>query len=192
MIRGIIFDCFGVLITDALQALCDEHAVNPEAVDEVKRLIRAVNKGTVHPDDARPLIAEQFGLNEAAYALRLRTEEVKNRELLDYILTLRKCYKTALLSNIGTGSLRKRFTTAEQAMFFDAVVVSGEIGWAKPEQEAYKFAARQLGLNCAECVFIDDREIFCDAARLTGMRAVHYRSFTQCKDELEKLLASQS
>ena len=46
MIKAIIYDCFGVLITDRLQELRDEVAErNPSAANDMMELIRAVNKG---------------------------------------------------------------------------------------------------------------------------------------------------
>ncbi len=132
MIKAIIFDCFGVLITD---------------------------------------------------------REGKNQELLDYIVDLRKNYKTGLLSNISIGGLGARFSPEELTHHFDAVVASGEIGYAKPEAQAYEITADKLGARLDECVFIDDREDYCAGAKGVGMQAVLYQSFDQMKQDLSRLLA---
>ena len=42
---------------------------------------------------------------------------------------------------------------------------------AKPELEAYEYVADKLGVRLDECVFTDDRELFCEAARACGMQA---------------------
>lgn len=189
MIKGIIFDCFGVLLVDNLQLMCDDLAkVDTGAVAEVKRLVSLANRGVIMPMDARPLIAEKFGLNTEEYINRVTSGEGRNESLINYIPTLRKKYKTAMLSNIGKGSLQKRFTPNEFEELFDEVVASGEIGYAKPEARAYEIVAERLGVRLDEAVFTDDREVFCEAARSCGMKAILFENTEQFKRDLEKLL----
>jgi HAD superfamily hydrolase (TIGR01509 family) len=45
----------------------------------------------------------------------------------------------------------------------------------KPDPAAYELAARQLGREPEQVLFIDDRRINCDAARATGMAAIHFQ-----------------
>lgn len=190
MIRAIIFDCFGVLITDALEGILQTiHGRNPALAEQVRGLIRASNKGIIDPAESTRQIAELLGQSESDYRQNIADGEHKNNELLTYILRLRESHKTAMLSNIGRGSLAKRFSTDELKQYFDVVISSGDIGWAKPEPEAYQIAADRLGLRCTECVFIDDRELFCEGARATGMQAIVYRDFAQFSNDLGVLLS---
>jgi putative hydrolase of the HAD superfamily len=189
MIKAIIFDCFGVLVTDALQVIVDElRSRDPTGADEVVALVRSANRGIIHPDESSKRIAEILGLSIEDYRAEIREGEAKDMRLLGLAASLRPRYKTAILSNIGEGSLLKRFTNAELDESFDAVVASGEIGYAKPEPEAYEITADRLGVRLDECVFTDDRLEFCEAARAVGMRAIDYKNFSQFKAELEKLL----
>ena len=59
---------------------------------------------------------------------------------------------------------------------FDDVVVSAEVGLAKPDPEVFRLAARRLGLPPAECVFVDDWDVNVGAAREVGMAAILYRA----------------
>lgn len=188
--KAIIFDCFGVLITDSLQAMRDQLARHDvSAADEVKKIIGLSNRGVINPMEARPLLAEQFGLSLDDFVERLLSGEVKNYELMDYIAGLRKKYKTGILSNIGAGSLRKRFDEEELELHFDAVVASGEIGYSKPTLKAYEIAAQKLGVDPSECIFTDDRYAFCQAAQEAGMKAIVFEDFSQFKRELELMIA---
>ena len=58
---------------------------------------------------------------------------------------------------------------------FDDVVVSAEVGLAKPDPEVFRLAARRLGVPPEACVFVDDWEVNVAAAREVGMAAVHFR-----------------
>lgn len=189
MIRAIIFDCFGVLITDALQAIRDKAgARDAAAVREISDIVAANNRGLIEPTESNERIAAILGITSAELRAMVAAGEVKNLELMAYVQTLRTQYKTAMLSNIAGSSLHKRFNAGELDEHFDVVVASGDIGYAKPEPEAYQTAADLLGVRCDECLFIDDRELFCEGARATGMKAIVYTNFAQFKHELTDLL----
>lgn len=191
MIKAIIFDCFGVLISDALTVMCDElERKDPEAIKEVWELIRQANRNEMSAEESSRQIASIFGFTYEDYRAHLQENETKNMALLDYIAELRPQYKTAILSNIPQGSLYRRFTPEELQKYFDEVVASGEIEYAKPEQQAYRITAERLGVQPEECVFVDDRSIYCAGAKAVGMSAVEYRSFGQFRQDLEQLLAS--
>lgn len=141
MIKAVIFDCFGVIVLDALQA---------QALGQVG--------------------------------------EYKDQAVLDYVRELRAIYKTGMLSNISPEGLDTRFTTDELGQYFDAVIVSGAIGYAKPEPAAYETIADQLGVRLDECIMIDDRQDYCDGALAAGMQAVLYQSLPQLRRELSAIL----
>ena len=189
MIKAIIFDCFGVIIADALQVLCEDlRRSDPAAADKIRDLVRTSNRGAMDPAESSRQIAEVLGVTLANYREQIDSGEVKDAAVLAYIAKLRRNYKTALLSNIGAGSLQRRFSSEELAKHFDAVVASGEIGYAKPEPAAYEITAERLGVRLDECVFTDDREEYCDGARAVGMHAILFQDLTQCTAELEALL----
>lgn len=189
MIKAIIFDCFGVLISDALEAIVSElRDKQPEMAQEIVATINAASKGQITRQESSDKVASLLGIATDEYISRIKNGEVKNQQLLDYIAALRKDYKTALLSNISIGGLTLRFSPEELDKYFDAVVASGEIGYAKPEAQAYEITADRLGLRLNECVFIDDREDYCQGAITVGMQAILYKDFGNMEVELVELL----
>lgn len=72
---------------------------------------------------------------------------------------------------------------------FEVVVDSGFVGCRKPDREIYELTLRRLGAtDPEECLFIDDTEHNCDAARELGMSAVHYRNNKQAIGEIRSAL----
>lgn len=190
MIRAVIFDCFGVIISDSLTVIVEELSqTNPEGAEEIRDLVRASNKGLLDSEESNRRIAEILGLEFEAYRQKVRDGELKDPRVMALIKQLRQTYKTGLLSNINVAGMERRFSEAERAEYFDVMVASAGIGYAKPEPEAYEITAEKLGVQTDECVFIDDKELFCEAARDVGMQAVWYQSFEQAKVDLEKILA---
>ena len=189
MIKAIIFDLFGVLVTDALSAVIAElSTTQPAVAQQIVRIVAASNAGMLPHEESRAAVAELLGITVDEYAQRVRDGEVRNQPLFDYILELRKSYKTALLSNAGTKSLEVRFAPGELDNYFDVIVVSAVIGFAKPEARAYEIVAEKLGVRLDECVMIDDRGLYCEGARQIGMQAILYQSMPQLKRELGDIL----
>ena len=79
-----------------------------------------------------------------------------------------------MLSNADV-SLRARLERDGLSALFDDIMVSAEVGLAKPEAAVFHLAAERLGVAPAECVFVDDWDNNVEAAREVGMRAVLYR-----------------
>ncbi len=193
MIKAIIFDCFGVLLTDAMQLLRAEvQDDDPAMAREISEIISANNHGLMQPAESNRRIAELLGVSIEELRSRVAGSEVRDKHLFDYIEKLRANYKTALLSNIAGSSLGRRFPDGELNRYFDAIVASGDIGYAKPEPEAYEITAERLGVRLDECVFTDDRELFCEGASSVGMRAILYTDFAQFAHELEALLIREN
>ena len=72
---------------------------------------------------------------------------------------------------------------------FEFVVDSAFVGMRKPEPAIYELTLERLGdVEAGECVFVDDVEINCDAARELGMEAVHFVDNEQALRDLDLLL----
>lgn len=190
MIRAVIFDCFGVLITDALSAIVAEmYQINPDGADQIRQLVNLSNRGVIDADESTRQVSIILDITVDEYRNRIKDGEIRNTALFEFILSLRPRYKTALLSNISIGGLLRRFPARELSTYFDVAVASSEVGYAKPDAEAYLITAKKLGVEPAECVFVDDREDYCRGAEAIGMKAIEYINVSDLKARLEPLLA---
>jgi HAD superfamily hydrolase (TIGR01509 family) len=64
--------------------------------------------------------------------------------------------------------------------------VSCDTGLRKPDPEAFRLAARTLGVEPGACLFLDDREENCAAARALGMEALRFTSAELLTAELAR------
>ncbi len=189
MVTALIFDCFGVLVSDALETIVTELGVSqPQQAAQIRALIIAANKGVIDADSARQAVADELGMSVSEYSQAVRTGEVKNTALLNDIKDLKKRYKIGLLSNISAGGLAFRFSTQELREHFDVVIASSDIGVAKPDPRAYITVAEQLAESPEHCLMIDDREDYCQGAQAAGMHALRYQSYAQYKHDLVKYI----
>jgi len=190
MIKAIVFDCFGVVITDVFRAMHDElRSRDPQTADKIDGLVDELNRGTLPRPDFMNRVSVLFGISTDELRTRVESTEAKNKAVFEYILELRKHYKTAMLTNLSPEGFGRRFTQEEMNTYFDAVVLSGEIGYIKPEPEAYEITAEKLGVQLNECVMVDDRQICITGAEAVGMQGVLYDNLQQFKADLAKLIA---
>ncbi len=188
MIRAVIFDCFGVLTTDLWLDFKQKHfGGKPVLEQEATKLNQQTDLGLISYDDFIERVAKLAGISSAETHLHIEAN-VSNQELFHYIQhELKPQYKVGLLSNAATNWLEEIFTS-EQVKLFDAVVLSYATKFIKPQPEIYQLIVRQLDVLPDECVFVDDREGYCVAARELGMQAICYKDFAQFRAELGKIL----
>lgn len=188
MMRAIIFDCFGVLVGqgfDTTYRLAGGDPVRDRGF--VSDLLGAANLGLITSTQMTEQVCHKLNIEPRAWHLAVSASEMPDQELLDYTESLKPKYKIAILSNANTGTLDRKFTK-EQLAIFDAVVVSAEVGHIKPDSAIYQLVARRLGVSADECVFTDDSEGYCQGARDAGMQAIRYENFSQFVGQLEAIL----
>ncbi len=67
---------------------------------------------------------------------------------------------------------------------FEVVVDSAFVGCRKPDPVIYEILLERIGLGGDQCLFVDDVEVNCEAARKLGMTAVHFRANEQAIEEI--------
>lgn len=65
--------------------------------------------------------------------------------------------------------------------------VSCETGVRKPDAQAYLGPARKLRREPDHCLFVDDREVNCSAARIAGLRAIRFGGADALRRDLAAL-----
>ena len=184
MIRGIIFDCFGVLYHGSLEHLRDLAPI--ERVQEVTDLSHSYDYGYITQNDYFRGIGEIIGKTPDEVDAICKEQHVRNERLISFIYSLRQQYKVALLSNVGRGFIEELFSEKELSELFSAEVLSNEVGMAKPSAAIYKLTAERLELSPEECIMIDDIERNVEGATAVGMQGIVYQSFSQLMREFDK------
>src|SRR3954452_423271 len=206
-LRALVVDYGGVLtspLQDAMQSSCEDDEVDAALFRRVMREwlgpsygdeaatnpVHALERGEIaipeferelakrlHTHDGRPVAPE--GLLQRMFS-GFRHEA----PMMAAVRTAReRGLKTALLSNSwGLDYPRETWEGA-----FDVVVISGEVGMRKPEPAIYLHTAQLLGLEPAECVFVDDLAPNVRGAVEVGMVGVRHISPDQTVGELEAL-----
>jgi putative hydrolase of the HAD superfamily len=95
-------------------------------------------------------------------------------------------YSLGLLSNAPAshGRVFRRQPWAER---FEHLVISGELGFAKPDAEIWAALVERLGADPAECVFLDDKQVNVAGAEAAGLHAHHWTGVEVARRRLAEL-----
>jgi putative hydrolase of the HAD superfamily len=207
-ITTVISDFGGVLTTPLVQSFA---AVQDETGIPFEELAKAMAR--IQEEDGRhPLFELETGrLTEADFLRKLgealepalghrpelhRFSEIyfdalhPNEPMIDLMREVKEQgHRTALLTNNVREWEPLWRTMLPVDEIFEVVVDSGFVGCRKPDREIYELTLERLGgTDPKQCLFIDDTNVNCDAARELGMSAVHYRDYEQAIGEIRGAL----
>jgi epoxide hydrolase-like predicted phosphatase len=204
--RAVISDFGGVLTTPLIESFAayQRHSgITPEALGSA--MVRITEA-----DGRHPLHELELGrVSEEAFLRRLERElgddvhlhefrEIyfaalnPNERMIGVMRDLRsQGFRMALLTNnVREWEPHWRALLPDIDEIFEVVVDSAFVAMRKPDPGIYELTVDRLGdgLSPQECVFVDDVEVNCEAARSLGMRVVHFRDTEQAVRELEAAL----
>lgn len=196
-IQAIIFDFGSVLVQMGdeapRQALAERLGVPLKALYRLifdSETARRAMVGELTIEQHWQAVGEALGMLPAelpAVRAQFWSADLVNHELVDTIRRLRPAYKVGLLSN-AWNDLRQ--VMQERFHFdglFDDLVISAEVGLAKPDPRIFQLAVERLGVNPAEAVFVDDVLANAEAAQGVGLQAIHYQNNLQLFDAFKHL-----
>jgi putative hydrolase of the HAD superfamily len=207
VIRALISDFGGVLTTPLAAGFLAYQEEAPISLEELGRGMQAaaeiygehplhsLERGEISEQEFARRLAEQ--LHDGFDLARLRElyfERIDpNTPMIDFVGELRgRGLRTALLTNnVREWEPLWRAKLPELDEIFEIVVDSAFVGMRKPEPGIYELTLERLGggLRAEECLFVDDIELNCEAARELGMTAVRFDHAEQAIAELRSALA---
>ena len=207
MTRAVVCDFGGVLTTPLIESFLhyQEESGIPfqDVVAAMGRLtertgrnpLHELEKGAITEDEFLGSIEQEMGGGVSLRELhQVYFDHLQpNEAMIDFVRSLRveRNMRSALLTNnVREWEARWRAMLPEIDEIFEVVVDSAFVGMRKPDPAIYELTVERLGdgVTPADCIFIDDIEVNCDAARALGMAAVQFHSTEQAIAEVEALL----
>ncbi|GAC1317408.1 MAG: HAD-IA family hydrolase [Thermoleophilaceae bacterium] len=211
MISVVISDFGGVLTTPLVDSFL---AYQRDSGITIEELGVAMAAATATAGGAHPLFElEKGNISEAEFLRRVESELPDgkrlhafsetffanlhaNEPIIAYMRGVRgRGLRTALLTNnVREWEPLWRAKLSDIDEIFEVIVDSAFVGMRKPDPEIYELLLERLGggVRAEQCVFLDDIEANCDAARALGMTAVHFRENEQAIAELDRALGAQA
>ncbi len=108
----------------------------------------------------------------------------ENKEVTSLLPKLKKNYTLVLLSNTNSIHQKYGWQNYDFLKYFDKLILSHEVGFAKPETGIYKAVEDFTKLKGSAHLFIDDIEEYVDAAKALGWDGIQYKNAELLKEKL--------
>jgi epoxide hydrolase-like predicted phosphatase len=168
---GMDYDDLSKIVFDSesgLRASLGEISADEHWISVLSRLKR--------PDSELSAIREEFFAGD-----------IVDRTLVEYIRSLHGKYKTGLISNAWSDLrdfiVREKFDDA-----FDKMIISAEVGAAKPEPKIFQIALEQFGVKPKEAIFVDDFLPNIKGCEKVGIKGLHFKDPETALQQLKQLL----
>jgi FMN phosphatase YigB (HAD superfamily) len=190
--EALIFDCFGVLVAFDESILLDRLAPHCAAISssfDIHSLVAGEEliTGRLALPALHASLIETVGLS-----LDFRDFEALWSEpyswamdgMAELVRELAAAYPLVLLSNIDADYWRAIRPLHPELDYFKKLLLSWEIGVAKPARLAFELACEAADAPAEHCLFIDDTSRNVDAALGAGLQALRFTGASQLTQDL--------
>jgi len=194
MIKSIIFDVGGVLMTDVpLKKIAQDLSARFSMPEDELHSYLYPNEHWTHLTLGEISEDEYWDYFLKTSKVKVDRKELKDRvrrelrpigENVKIVPLLKSQYKLAILSNHSkewSEFMRKEFDFFDS---FDQIIFSCDVGLRKPDSRIYKLALTKLNSEPEECVFIDDKKRNTDGAEKVGMKTILLENVSKLREEL--------
>jgi putative hydrolase of the HAD superfamily len=115
--------------------------------------------------------------------------DIVDRQILEFLRSLRGKYQTGLISNAWS-DLRDYLVREKMEDVFDHIIISAEVGVAKPDPKIFQIALEQARVRPNEAVFVDDFHINIEGCEKVGMKGIHFKDAQSTLPQLKQLLSA--
>ena len=196
-IKAVLFDLGGVILRTEFQAPRQHLAerLHMEYDDLVKIVFdsptaQQASIGEVTADEHWVSVMKRLKRPDAEMQA-IRDEffagDVIDRDLLEFLRSLRGKYKTGLISN-AWDDLREYIVKEKFDDAFDKMIISAEVKVAKPSAKIYKIALEQLKVSPSEAVFVDDFIENIEGCEKLGIKGIHFKDAESALQQLKQLI----
>ena len=131
----------------------------------------------------RPL-EEMTSIRDAFFA-----GDIVDRDILAFLRSLRGTHTTGLISNAWS-DLREYMMREKMIDAFDHIIISAEVGVAKPDPKIFQVALEKAGVSPGEAVFVDDFYVNIEGCEKVGIKGIHFKDAESAMQQLKQLLSA--
>ncbi|MFQ6003393.1 MAG: HAD family hydrolase [Candidatus Zixiibacteriota bacterium] len=198
MIKAIIFDLGGVLMTDVpLKQIAGELSKNsPLSEQEIHALLYPTQHwdfltlGKITEDEYWDNFLKASKISEKlkkGLKKKVRSSLYPLEHAPRLVKLLKNHYKLAILSNHAkewSEYMKQKFDLFQS---FDQMIFSCDVGFRKPDPRIYETALNKLKCDPEECILIDDKKRNTDAAEKLGIKGIIFEGSLKLLEDLSKL-----
>ncbi|MFA4942843.1 MAG: HAD-IA family hydrolase [Patescibacteria group bacterium] len=168
--KTILFDFFGVICSEIAYLWFSKHLKDNHDVKE--KYCRPVDLGQLSESNFFKKLGSLANIDPAEIRASWLSSARVNHDLVKIIMKLKDSYNIVLASNSPSPLIREILKKNDLEKLFDQIIISAEIGLAKPDREFFEKVLTTLNKAPEDILFFDDSIDNVNAALELGFKAV--------------------
>ena len=185
--KCLVFDFFGVISSEVAPVWLAKHLPAADAAAAKATIIEAADCGELSQDEMFLALARLTGVPPAQIEREWQACVHIDERVVNLIRASAPQCKLGLITNAPSPFVRGLLARHAFNGLFDAILVSAEIGCAKPDREIYQQSLALLRVEAADALMIDDNPDNIAGAIAAGMHGLLFRSYEQLRAALADL-----
>ena len=183
----IMFDCFGVILTETAEKFFKKRFSLEEALMIKNKYFVNADEGKVSLEKIASEIEKEYGYKKEDVISEFQENAKPILGTIELIKRLKKNYHIILVSNVTLGFLEPLFAKYDLDCLFEHEVKSCYLGIAKPDIGIYKHALSLYDNKFDKMYMIDDNQKNLDCLPELGVKGILFKD----PDSLENTLKEE-
>ena len=192
MIKYIFFDMDGVLTTDTTGSyttakfFADKFEIDfDELFQYTKPFDSDIDAGKLTVNEVWANVAEKYNKEfKDEYIREAFLSTPIDSKMLEIVDKLKENYKVGIITDNSIERANAIFDKNNFREIFDTIIISGEVKSTKKSVEIFNIAAEKAGVECNECVFIDNNTNNAKVADEASFRGIWFDDQARDYDKL--------
>jgi len=194
-VKLIVFDMGHVFVDFEWEEVCKGfYTRSGHTRDEFKKVLAYVGglgyeRGTITTENFLSELNSKLGitLTLEEFTTLWNATFRENAEMAKLLQELSLKYPLYLLSNTNEIHYKHLQDSFNVARHFKELILSYQVGMAKPDRGIYEIVLKRSGLAAEHCLFVDDLPHNVQAAQSVGMHAIQFKGIDDLRQQLAAL-----
>ena len=192
MTKYIFFDMDGVLTTDTTGSyttakfFADKFEIDfDELFQYTKPFDSDIDAGKLTVNEVWANVAEKYNKEfKDEYIKEAFLSTPIDAKMLEIVDKLKENYKVGIITDNSIERANAIFDKNGFREIFDTIIISGEVKSTKKSVEIFNIAAEKAGVECDECIFIDNNPNNAKVADEAGFKGIWFDDQARDYDKL--------
>ena len=185
MYKSILFDFFDVIAPDFYRVWLEKNG--HERTGEYLALAQDIDNGKINLQEYYARLSKLSGQTAGSLQQEFENNVQFDTQVLQLIDNLHRNYRIVLVTNSPSTMVRIILQKNNLEHLFDEIIISGEVGYVKPDREIFELALQRMSILASEAIFIDDLQPYVDGAKRLGVTGIQFKHAEQLENDLQKL-----
>lgn len=186
----IVFDFFGVICSEIAPFVLPKYMSKEQAIAYKATIVRDADVGAITQDEMFRRLSKIANVPPEQLHEEFWSYVRIDPDMVALLEELRRHHRVALLTNALTPFFRQIAAKYDLERLFEIILVSSEVGLAKPDPAFFRMMVGKLGARPEDCIFIDDNADNLEGARIVGMNTLLFEGAEKLQRELARFTRS--